>query len=119
MEKKMTKKDRFNQLLALAEVKANDELVEFLNHELELLTRKADRTNSKQNKERDALAKALYDELVALDKLVTVSEFMALSPTVAKYGYSNQKVTAMFKHMVSVDMLERTVEKGKALYSVK
>lgn len=38
--KKPTKRDNFNALLNLAEVKANPNLVEFIKHELELLDKK-------------------------------------------------------------------------------
>ena len=38
--KKLTKRDRYAQLLTLNEVKANPDLVAFIEHEVELLTRK-------------------------------------------------------------------------------
>ena len=38
--KKLTKRDRYAQLLALNEVKANPDLVAFIEHEVELLARK-------------------------------------------------------------------------------
>ena len=38
--KKMTKRDYFNTLLGIVEVKANPELVKFIDHELELLAKK-------------------------------------------------------------------------------
>ena len=38
---KVTKKERFTQLLEIAEVKKNEELVKFINHELELLEKKS------------------------------------------------------------------------------
>ena len=38
--KKMTKRDYFNALLALEAVKADSALVDFINHELELLAKK-------------------------------------------------------------------------------
>ena len=54
MEKKITKKDRFNQLLAIDGVSANDELVAFIQHEIELLEKKAGKSGStKQQKENE------------------------------------------------------------------
>ena len=38
--KKLTKRDYFNQLLKLDEVKGNEKLVKFISHELELLAKK-------------------------------------------------------------------------------
>lgn len=53
-EKKITKKDRFNQLLAMEEVKAIEGMVDFINHEIELLDRKRtpsgkDAANAQEN----------------------------------------------------------------------
>ena len=38
--KKLTKRDHFNALLAIADVAQNQTLVDFINHELELLAKK-------------------------------------------------------------------------------
>ena len=38
--KKMTKREKFELLLTIAEVQENEMLVEFINHELELLAKK-------------------------------------------------------------------------------
>lgn len=53
-EKKITKKDRFNQLLAMESVKAIEGMEEFILHEIELLDRKRtpsgkDAVNAKEN----------------------------------------------------------------------
>ena len=40
MTNKMTKKDYFNTLLTIADVKANESLVKFIENELELLAKK-------------------------------------------------------------------------------
>lgn len=55
-EVKVTKKDRFNQLLAMAEVQNAEGMVEFINHEIELLNRKRtpsgkDAVNAQENVE--------------------------------------------------------------------
>ena len=44
--KKITKRDRFNALLALSEVQADADLVAFIEHEIELL----DKKNSSEKK---------------------------------------------------------------------
>ena len=40
MTKKITKRERYAQLLAISAVAANKELVDFINHEVELIDRK-------------------------------------------------------------------------------
>ena len=47
---KITKNDRYNQLLAIEEVAANPDLVAFIEHEQELLSRKNATKNGKQTK---------------------------------------------------------------------
>ena len=42
--KKMTKKDYFNELLKIGAVASNESLVDFINHELELLDRKSSKS---------------------------------------------------------------------------
>ena len=41
--KKVTKRDNFNALLKIEEVASTEQLVEFVNHELELLDKKSKR----------------------------------------------------------------------------
>ena len=113
-EKKITKKDRYNQLLAIAEVSANEDLVTFITHEIELLDKKSAKSGtSKTQKENEALMNALYEELSEIGRAVTISEFQTLGE-VAK-GFSNQKISAMFRLMNNT-RVQRTVVKGKTYF---
>ena len=61
---KITKNDRYNQLLAIEEVAANPDLVAFIEHEQELLARKNATKNGKQTKaqaENAALAEQVIE----------------------------------------------------------
>lgn len=114
---KVTKKDRFNELLAIEAVAQNEDLVSFINHEIELLTRKnAKSGESKTQKENAEIKEVLIAELATMEKAVTISEFQASNET-AK-GYSNQKIAALFKQLVEAGRVERIEEKGKALFRV-
>lgn len=114
---KVTKKDRFNELLAIEAVAQNEDLVAFINHEIELLTRKnAKSGESKKQKENAEIKEVLIAELATMEKAVTISEFQASNET-AK-GYSNQKIAALFKQLVEAGRVERIEEKGKALFRV-
>ena len=55
--KKMTKRDYFNALLNVEEVKANSAMVTFIEHELELLSKKnaSDRKPTATQKENEAI----------------------------------------------------------------
>ena len=113
-EKKITKKDRFNQLLEIPEVAENEELVAFIKHEIELLEKKGSKSGAtKTQKENEGIMNFLYDELVALGKAVTITEFMKSSEYAGQF--SNQKISALFKLMDGT-RVEKTVEKGKSYF---
>lgn len=117
MEKKITKKDRFNQLLAIDEVSANDELVAFIQHEIELLEKKAGKSGStKQQKENEEIMANLLVELANIGQAVTISDFQKKSEYASMF--SNQKISALFRNMIKSGEIEKTVEKGKSYFSV-
>ena len=114
MEKKITKKERFAQLLLIEEVAQNEDLVAFINHEIELLEKKASKSGStKTQKENAEIMDALYEELIALDKAVTISEFQKLSEKASQF--SNQKISALFR-LMDCTRVEKTTEKSKSYF---
>ena len=117
MEKKITKKDRFNQLLAIEEVLVNDELVAFIKHEIELLEKKANKSGStKQQKENEEIMANLLVALSEIGSAVTISDFQKKSEYASMF--SNQKISALFRNMIKNGEIEKTVEKGKSYFSV-
>ena len=114
---KVTKKDRFMEIIAIATELGREDLIDFCNHEIELLDRKASKSGeSKSKKENAELMNALYEELAEIGKAVTISEFMKLSTVVEEKELSNQKVSSLFTKMKG-EKVDRTVIKGKAYYS--
>ena len=116
--KKVTKRDNFNALLEIEEVKANQGLVDFINHELELLDKKsASRTtattaNQKANEE---IKKVIVNELVRLGKH-TISELQKESEELAQY--SNQKLSALIKQLVDNGEVTKTIDKKKSYFEI-
>lgn len=116
--KKITKRDNFNKLLTIREVAEDTQLVEFINHELELLDRKsashstAKTANQKANEE---IKTKIVDVLVQLGKS-TISELQAGNEEMAEY--SNQKLSALLKQLVDSKQVVRTMEKKKAYFEV-
>lgn len=116
--KKITKRDNFNKLLTIKEVAEDTQLVEFINHELELLDRKsashstAKTANQKANEE---IKTKIVDALVQLGKS-TISELQAGNEEMAEY--SNQKLSALLKQLVDSKQVIRTMEKKKAYFEV-
>lgn len=117
MEKKITKRERFMQLLAISQVSENAELVEFINHEIELLNKKAEnKGNSKIQKENEVIKVNLLNALAEVNAPVTISELQKVNEYVSQF--SNQKISALFKQLEKENLIVRTVEKGKAYFTV-
>lgn len=77
-EKKITKKEMFEMLLEMPEVQATEGMVDFINHEIELLNRKRTST-SKANKENAEIAEIVLDFFRANpNRLMTCTELMKM-----------------------------------------
>lgn len=116
---KVTKKDRFNQLLTIEEVKGNQDLVDFINHEIELLTRK----NSSEKKptaaqlENEKTAEVVLATLVENGNGMTVTEIIKANKDLSEF--TNQKITAILRNLISADKVERIEDKRKTLFKAK
>lgn len=114
MEKKITKIDRFNQLKAIPEVAENTELVEFIDHEIDLLQKKsANKKPAKKSDEYLALKQTVANALT--DEPRTISEI--INSTEGLKGLNTQKITPIMKDLVAEGSARRTDEKGKALFT--
>ena len=116
--KKMTKRDYFNALLNVEEVKANSALVEFINHELELLSKKnaSDRKPTATQKENETIKVAILAGMTE-NRLYTVTEIIKEIPECGEL--TNQKVSALFRQLVAENKVERLEEKKKAYFKLK
>jgi hypothetical protein len=114
MSKKLTKKDRFAELLTLAEVKANPDLVAFIEHELELLAKKnsADKKPTAQQVANEVLKAAILEGMEE-GKLYTITELMKTIPELA--DLTNQRVSALVRQMLGTS-IERIEDKRKAYF---
>jgi len=117
MEKKITKVDRFNQLMALDEVKANADLVAFCEHEIDLLQKKsASKKPSKKNEENEVLKTKIVEVLGTFENGATVSEILATGGDFT--GMSNQKISALVRQLVLDGTVVKTTDKKKSIFSV-
>lgn len=116
-ERKITKRERFAEIITIVTELGREDLVDFCNHEIELLDKKASKSGeSKSKKENEELMNILYNELVEIGKAVTITEFMKASPTATERELSNQKITSLFSKMVGT-RVDKVVLKGKSYYS--
>lgn len=118
MSNKITKRDRFNALLNMAEVQNDPGMVEFIEHELELLNRKnsAERKPTAQQIANMALADAICAQLSPAERY-TVSEAMKIVPECAEL--SNQKVSRIMGDLVKAGRMERIEDKRKTYFQLR
>ena len=112
--KKLTKRDHFNALLNLEEVKANPILVEFIEHELDLLAKKnaADKKPTAQQTANKAICEAIVEGMEP-NRLYTITELIKEIPECA--DLTNQRVSALVRGMIDIH-IERVEKKRKAYF---
>jgi hypothetical protein len=112
--KKLTKRDHFNALLNLEEVKTNPILVEFIEHELDLLAKKnaADKKPTAQQTANKAICEAIVEGMEP-NRLYTITELIKEIPECA--DLTNQRVSALVRGMIDIH-IERVEEKRKAYF---
>lgn len=115
-EKKMTKREMFESLLKLSAVQADPKMVEFINHELELLNRKnsAEKKPTAQQVANEATKQAILDGMEP-NRLYTVTEIIKEIPECAEL--SNQKVSALLRLLKDECKVIKTEDKRKSYFS--
>lgn len=114
--KKLTKRDRFNALLAIPSVAENADLVAFIEHEIELLSKKNGERKPTAKQEANADIKGIILDVMsnAPDHLFTISELMKSDDALG--ALSNQKISALMRQMVLAEEVERVEDKRKAFF---
>lgn len=115
-EKKVTKRDNYNTILAIPAVAENANLKAFVEHEIELLDRKSatEKKPTAKQTENVGIKSALLNEMEN-GKLYTISEMQKDLASVAEL--SNQKISALLRQMIAEGTVERTEDKRKAYFS--
>ena len=115
MANKVTKKDNFKAIVEVLAEQGLTNLVEVMNHEIELLEKKSN-TPSKADKAKAEADEVLKTNIVNLitGKPMTASE-IATALSTADVLIPNQKITAMLRQLSGV--VKREVVKGKAYFS--
>ena len=120
MEKKMTKKEMFTLIATLNA--SNQAIVDFCNHEIELLERKKSQGNAKANEKMEKSVELVYNALVSAIVPVSASELIAkggLDELANEFGVvSTQKVSAYLNKLVAVGKVEKYTDKKKTYFKV-
>ena len=114
MSNKITKKDRFNQLLEIQEVAKNADLVAFIEHELELLGKKSgkDKKPTKAQLGNESLKDTMIQTLKMIKLPATIEAIQANSDILE--GYSCQKISALLRQLILANLVVRTEIEKKA-----
>ena len=113
---KITKRDRFNALLNIPAVQADQGLVDFINHELELLARKnsAEKKPTAQQTANEAIKSAILEGMED-NHLYTITD---IQKNVAECAdLSNQKVSALVRQLKDAGLVIKTEDKRKSYFS--
>ena len=117
-DKKLTKKDKFYMLRKLVE--DNEMLCEFIDHEIELLDKKATKPN-KADKEKDTLTDKLYDVLVEINEPTTIGDLITKGKgefVVVNGLVSSQSVSAYLNKLVDCGKVSKYTDKKKTYFVV-
>ena len=113
---KITKAQKFAMLKAIPAVAENEMLVEFIDHEMELLAKKnsAEKKPTAQQTANANIAEAIVAHLSAEpNRLFTITEIIKEVPACA--DLTNQRVSAIVRGLIGVSV-ERVEEKRKAFF---
>jgi hypothetical protein len=118
MMNKVTKKDMYNAIKAIEAVAANEDMVAFIDHEIELLNKKyhGKKKATKTQEENVGIKNTICATLASLDKAVTVTELQNANSELATL--SNQRVSALLRQLVDAGEVVRTTDKRKSYFSI-
>ena len=122
MAKKMTKKERFMQILNNYDLKADD--IDFINHEIELLEKRnssgGDKKPTAKQLENADLKTVILDFLADNpDSKFTITDMWKDIPVLANNTeMSNQRISAIVRQLVLDKLVIRDEIKRKAYFSI-
>lgn len=122
MTKKMTKKEKFMQILNNYDLKADD--IDFINHEIELLEKRnskgGDKKPTAKQLENADIKTAIINFLVEHDdEKFTITELWKKVPILANNPeMSNQRISAIVRPLVDDNTVVREEIKRKAYFSI-
>ena len=114
MANKITKKEMFTMIKA--QVKDNAEMVAFIDHEIELLDKKASNKKATKTQEANVGIKSTILTVLEGAKPMTVTEMQGASAELGEL--SNQKVSALVRQLVEAGKVVKTIEKKVSRFSL-
>ena len=112
---KMTKAQMFALIKEVEGVKENDAMVAFIDHELELLAKKAGNKKLTKTQEENENYKVEILNVLTTDG-ATVTEIQSKSDVLG--NLSNQRVSALLRQLVDANAVVKTVDKKKSYFAL-
>lgn len=114
---KITKRERFEEMRTMFADMGRTDLVDFVNHELELLAKKSATRSKKDDAKAQANEECVDIVATILEKgKKTISEIIKSDERFA--DFSTPKMSAIVKIGITKGLFVRTEEKGKAYFSL-
>ena len=116
MEKKLTKKEKFAMIKEY--IADNEMLIEFIDNEINLLTKKASSSAKSKNQiENEGIKDRIYALLTQnKDRQYTITEFQLAFEEFSTDKYSNQKLSALFTQLKNEGKIEKIQDKKKTYF---
>ena len=117
-EKKITKREVINAMLADEYIKGNEMFVSYLKNELELLNKKAQNKKATKNQEENEKFAGIILEVLGAIGKGTVTEIQKANAELGEL--SNQRVSAILKQMCETDepKVKKATESRKTIFSL-
>lgn len=118
---KMTKRDYFNEVLAIVEnakkdIKNYEDVKNFIEHEIELLNKKKSSTKpTKTQVENEKIKARILEVLTEVNEVMTISELMGAD---GLENYSNQKLSALANQLVKEEKVVKTSVKKVSYFKI-
>ena len=116
MANKMTQRDYFNEIIALAEANDRNDLVKFAKERIEALDKKAANKKATKTQEENVGYKTEIKRVLEDGEKLTVTEIQAKSDILGEL--SNQRVSALLRQMIADNIVVKTVDKKKSYFAI-
>ena len=115
MTNKMTQRDFYNEIIALAKDNDRNDIVEFAEGRIAVLDRKAENKKPTKTQEENEVLKGVILATLT-NEGVTVTDLQSKSDELS--ALSNQRVSALLRQMIADGKVVKTIDKKKSYFSL-
>ena len=114
--KRVTKRENFEEVIKIAEGLGRTDIIEFAQHEIELLDKKASsKTTTKTQKENEGIKTVIKDFLNATpNEMFTITQLQEKITDLA--DFSNQKISALVNQLYKANEIDKVIDKKKSYF---